>query len=62
MTNSPAVLNRQEAPAWASASPQLRMLAPVAERDPPYKSRAVVRSIISSPERASAFPVLFFVY
>lgn len=32
------------------------MLAPAAERPPPYRSRAEVRSIRSSPERARALP------
>ena len=56
VTNSAAVLNRQDAAAWARQSPQFRMFAPVADSDPPYMSNAVVRSISSSPERASAFP------
>ena len=33
------------------------MFAPVADSDPPYMSNAVVRSISSSPDRASALPV-----
>ena len=32
------------------------MLAPVADNDPPYKSSLVVKSMSSSPDRASAFP------
>ena len=32
------------------------MLAPAAESPPPYRSRWVVRSMRSSPERARAFP------
>ena len=35
VTSSASVLKRQEAAAWAMQSPLLRMLAPVAEREPP---------------------------
>mmetsp|Transcript_9844 Transcript_9844/g.29260 ORF Transcript_9844/g.29260 Transcript_9844/m.29260 type:complete len:313 (-) Transcript_9844:228-1166(-) len=56
MTNSFPVLNRQLAPAWARASPALRIWAPALERAPPYRSRALVKSMRSSPLRARALP------
>lgn len=57
VTNSAAVLNLQEAAAWAKQSPQLRTLAPIALKLPPYRSNFDVKSISSSPERANALPV-----
>ena len=60
-TNSLAVLKRQLAAACATQSPQLRIFAPVADNDPPYKSSAVVKSISSSPDLASALPGVWYV-
>ena len=58
-TNSLAVLKRQLAAACAKQSPQLRIFAPVADNDPPYKSSAVVKSMSSSPDLANALPGVY---
>jgi len=55
-TSSVAVLNRHEAAAWAMESPALRICAPAADNAPPYRFMAVVKSMRSSPDLASALP------